>query len=111
MKVILKKKKILRTTANEKKVISAIRLGYCYLTLPHSDTADVLLSQKVPDFYHASTILDDNVDGEMGIHGAHFVPETLQSKTRKRLSFKRKHKKTEHNGWLFSFTAKPKNTL
>lgn len=54
-----------------------------YLTRPHSDTADVLLSQEVPDLHHGSILLDDYVDGEMGVHGTHFVPETLQSKTQR----------------------------
>lgn len=49
------------------------------LTVPHTDTADVLLSQEVPDLHQSSSLLDDDVDGEMGVHRAHFVPETLQA--------------------------------
>lgn len=48
------------------------------LTSPHSDTANVLLSQEVPDLNQGAALLDDHVDGEMGVHGTHFVPETLQ---------------------------------
>lgn len=53
------------------------------LTTPHSDTADVLLPQKVPDLHHSSILLNDDVDGEMGIHRSHFVAETLQSDKRR----------------------------
>lgn len=52
------------------------------LTTPHLDAADVLLPQEVPDLHHGAVLLDDHVDGEMGIHGAHFVPETLQTGAR-----------------------------
>lgn len=48
------------------------------LTTPHSDTANVFLSQEVPDLDQGAALLDDHVDGEMGVHGTHFVPETLQ---------------------------------
>lgn len=48
-----------------------------FLTSPHTDTADVLLSQEVPNLDQRSGLLNDNVDGEMGIHRAHLVPETL----------------------------------
>lgn len=47
------------------------------LTSPHSDAANVFLSQEVPDFHHGTTLLDDNVDGEMGVHGTHFIAESL----------------------------------
>lgn len=51
------------------------------LTSPHTNTADVLLSQEVPDLNQSSVLLNDNVDGEMGIHRAHLVPETLGGET------------------------------
>lgn len=51
---------------------------FCQLTTPHLDSADVLLSQEVPNLHQSSILLNDNVDGEMGIHRAHFVAETLQ---------------------------------
>ena len=54
------------------------------LTSPHSDAADVLLSQEVPDLHQSSSLLNDDVDGEMGVHRAHLVPETLQSDRRAR---------------------------
>jgi len=56
------------------------------LTRPHSDAADVLLSKEVPDLHQCSSLLNDHVDGEMGVHRAHFVPETLQSETSVRRS-------------------------
>ena len=36
-----------------------------------------LLTQEVPDLHRATTILNDTVDGEMSIHSAHLVLETL----------------------------------
>lgn len=59
------------------------------LTSPHSDTADVLLSQEVPDLHQSSRLLNDDVDGEMGVHRAHLVPETLQSDKRAREALSR----------------------
>lgn len=59
------------------------------LTSPHSDAADVFLSQEVPDLHQSSSLLDDDVDGEMGVHRAHFVPEALQS-DRTRDAFRQK---------------------
>lgn len=52
------------------------------LTISHSYTPDVLLSEEVPDLHQSSSLLNDNVDGEMGVHRTHFVPETLWSKAR-----------------------------
>ena len=45
------------------------------LTSSHANTADVLLSQEVPDLDQRASLLDDHVDGEMGVHRAHLVPE------------------------------------
>lgn len=59
---------------------NCIITGTFRLTRPHSDAADVLLSQEVPDLHQSAGLLDDDVNGEMGVHRAHFVSETLQSK-------------------------------
>lgn len=48
------------------------------LTRSHSDATNVLLSQEVSDFHQGAALLDDNVDGEMGVDGTHFVAESLQ---------------------------------
>ena len=67
------------------------------LTSPHSDAADVFLSQEVPDLHQSSSLLDDDVDGEMGVHRAHFVPEALQS-DRTRDAFRQKLNCSTNNG-------------
>ena len=47
------------------------------LTSSHANAADVLLPQEVPNLDQRPCLLDDHVDGEMGVHRAHLVPETL----------------------------------
>lgn len=49
-------------------------------TLSHADTADVLLSQKVPDLHQRAALLDHHVNGEMGIYRSHLVSEALKNK-------------------------------
>lgn len=83
-------------------------LVYRNLTLPHANSTYVLLSQKVPDFDHVSILLDDNINGEMGIHGAHFVPETLQAKKLKGWVLSAKKIDIFYNSWLCSHISKPK---
>ena len=51
------------------------------LTSSHANTADVLLSQEVPDLDQRASLLDDHIDGEMGVHRAHLVPEALGGET------------------------------
>ena len=43
-----------------------------------SRTGTDLLAQEVTDLQRTTTLLDDAVDGEMGIHSTHLVLEALE---------------------------------
>lgn len=49
-------------------------------TCPHTDTADVLLSQEVSDLHESAVILHHHINGEMGIYRSHLVSEALKNK-------------------------------
>ena len=46
-------------------------------TWPHSNPAYVFFTQKISDFHKRTILLNNNVDGEVGIHWPHLVTETL----------------------------------
>ena len=53
--------------------------SYCeVITWQHGDMADVLLTQEISDFDIFALGVNDGVDGEMRIYGAHFILVTLE---------------------------------
>ena len=46
-------------------------------TWPHSNPAYVFFTQKISDFHKRTILLNNNVDGEVGIHRPHLVTEAL----------------------------------
>ena len=46
-------------------------------TWPHSNPTYVFFTQKISDFHKRTILLNNNVDGEVGIHRPHLVTEAL----------------------------------
>ena len=44
-------------------------------TWPHSNPTYVFFTQKISDFHKRTILLNNNVDGEVGIHRPHLVTE------------------------------------
>jgi hypothetical protein len=47
------------------------------ITVHLYDQGAHLLAKEVTDLHSSTSVLDDAVDGEVGVHGTHFVQETL----------------------------------